>query len=269
MKNYICKGCGEEINPYFNSTCSYCGTENPVMTKPKMPKIESAYGESPLAELYKYYQRNKRIFSSYLMNEGKDEEKKKPNFPKEIGGLHASKIWIDEASGFDDCMGKTLFVKCPKCGKKQLFCDNIFYYRCMNCYEMYTKEQYYKEAKLPVEELYVDYFVDCPECGNRIRVDEAIVRSTIWITKCRCGHEFRTETELFKRSKQKEKKMLKVISDVYEKTSDAVLVEKHFGICHGVFNDSNPMDAILINGFKEEILKKAKELEKAENDKKV
>ena len=172
MKNYICKGCGEEINPYFNSTCSYCGTENPVMTKPKMPKIESAYGESPLVELYKYYQMNKRIFLSYLMNEGKDEEKKKPNFPKEIGGLHASDIWIDE------------FIK----------------------------------------------------------------------------------FEYFNKIKPKENKMLKVISDVYEKTSDAVLVEKYFG---NYFCGDSPMHGVLMASLKKEILEKAKELEKAENDKKV
>ena len=58
--------------------------------------------------------------------------------------------------------------------------------------------------------------------------------------------------------------MRKVISDVYEKTSDAVLVEKHFG---ANMLDNN-VNSVIVSTLKDAFLKKAKELEAEENAKK-
>jgi len=190
-------------------------------------------------------------------------------------------MWMDDAEY--DPLSRFATVRCPRCGGTSIReIENNIRYCCEVCHKLFTPEESAqiketeesiknekpKDNKMPnfPEEMPKIYLggceaVTCPSCEMLISVGKYDYGAYCGF----CNSFFK----ISKTENKKEKKMLKVISDVYEKTSDAVLVEKHFGICHGVFNDSNPMDAILINGFKEEILKKAKELEKAENDKKV
>lgn len=65
---------------------------------------------------------------------------------------------------------------------------------------------------------------------------------------------------------KREKEMNKVIAEVFEKTADAVLVEKHLG---QFVNENNPLDCIILRTNKEAVLAKAKEMEAEEKEKKT
>lgn len=65
--------------------------------------------------------------------------------------------------------------------------------------------------------------------------------------------------------KKGEKKMNKLIIENYDRTEDAVLVQKHFG---SVLDENNPLTAILVRSHALEILEEAKRLEAEEIAKK-
>jgi len=167
--------------------------------------------------------------------------------------------WIDEAEY--DPLSKFATVRCPICGGTSIReIEKNIRYCCEVCHKLFTPEEsaHFKETK-EATKIYLGgcEVVTCPSCETLIRVGKYDYGAYCGF----CNSFFK----ISKTENKKEKKMLKVISDVYEKTSDAVLVNKYFG---GIISD-HIYTGVVISELKDAFLKKAKELEKAENDKKV
>lgn len=150
-------------------------------------------------------------------------------------------------------------VSCPKCNYLSEFKCDTFYFKCDACsYEFERPEVGLSEGKrVEILQPNTDF---CPRCGNVSMPLEGTRKSHC----CTCCNYifFKLNPEVTNKN-QKEKKMLKAISDVYEKTSDAILVDKHFGLTL----NSGPFHEVIVKFLKKEILEKAKELEAKEKEK--
>jgi len=159
---------------------------------------------------------------------------------------------------------------CPRCGNVSMPLEGTRKSHCCTCCnyiffklnpEVTNKNQ--KEKKMPNFPKEITSFKEevliCPNCK---RLFFGISEKTMALSCGGCGTEIISEGTIVKKT-QKEKKMLKAISGTYEKTSDAILVDKHFGLTL----NSGPFHEVIVKSLKKEILEKAKELEAKEKEK--
>lgn len=101
-------------------------------------------------------------------------------------------------------------------------------------------------------------------CASAIKIDDSNFRLTQpgW----RGDEAFKLIKRVSNQQTQTkgESTMNKTIAKLFEKTADAILVEKYLGS----FIQPDPVDYIALNGKQEELLKEAKQLEKEAKEKK-